>query len=108
MHIKHGDKLYYALNPVERTTMDNNFTSLRNNSVFNSHITNNKYVDIFKKLVTNELEQLPIKKVYESRDLRKGIETLESRTDIVIRPEDKGGVLLSYPWNRIKLRWKGY
>lgn len=97
-------KKYYAINPIERAITNNSFTNLRNNSVFNPHITNNKYVDLFKKLVTSELERLPIKKVYESIDLRKGLESLEGRTDIVIRPADKGGGLLSYPLNNIKQR----
>lgn len=44
-----------------------------------------------KKLVMSELQRLPIKKVYESIDLRKGLESLEGRTDTVIRPADKGG-----------------
>lgn len=84
-------KKYYALNPVERTAVSNKFTNLRNNSVFNPHIANNRYVDLFKKLVITELEQLPIKKAYEHRDLKKGLDSLERRTDIIIRPADKGG-----------------
>lgn len=48
-------------------------------------------MNLFKKLVTTELEQLPIRKVYEQRDLRRGLETLKNRTNIVIRPADKGG-----------------
>lgn len=89
-------KKYYALNPVERTTMEIQTIGLKNNSVFNPHIANNKYVDLFKRLVTTELDQLPTKKVYEHRDLRKGIELLGNRTDIVIRPADKGGRLWYY------------
>lgn len=77
-------KKYYALNPIERLAMENNTTGLKNNSVFNPHIANNKYVDLFKRLVTTELEQLPVKKVYEHRDLKRGIESLDKRTDIVI------------------------
>lgn len=84
-------KKYYALNPVEKAIRNTNHTSLKNNSVFNPYIANNKYVDLFKKLVTSELEQLPVKKVYEQKDFKKGMKTLEKRTDIVIRPADKGG-----------------
>lgn len=60
-------KKYYAQNPVERAAIEGNFTELRNKSVFNHKIVNNKYVDLLKRLVTTELEQLPIKKVYEQR-----------------------------------------
>lgn len=84
-------KKYYALNPVEKMVINNKFTNLRNNSVFNPHVANNKYVDLFKKLVTTELEQLPIKRAYEHRDFKKGLSALEKRDDIVIRPADKGG-----------------
>lgn len=84
-------KKYYAQNPVEKMAMDNRFTPLRNNSVFNPHIANNKYIDLFKKLVTTELEQLPVKKIHEQKDIKKGLRSLEKRKDIVIRPADKGG-----------------
>lgn len=85
--------------------MGNNFTQLRNNSVFNPHIVNNKYVDLFKKLVTTDLEQLPIKKVYEQKDIRKGLKSLESRKDIVIRQADKGRgiVVLSLEQYKIEM-----
>lgn len=52
-------KKYYALNPVEKTVINNKFTSLRNNSVFNPHVANNKYVDLFKKILPQSLNSYP-------------------------------------------------
>lgn len=50
---------------------------------------------MFKKLVLAELERLPVK-VYESQDIKKGIESLEASKDIVNHPVDKGGGVLFY------------
>lgn len=97
-------KKYFALNPVEKTAINEKFTGLRNNSVFNPFVANNKYVDLFKKLVNTELEQLPIKKVHEHRNFKKGLESLEKRTDIVIRPADKGGVSWYSHYSNTRMR----
>lgn len=91
---------YYVQNPMERVVMEGNHTELRNNSVFNPSIANNKYVDMFKRLGTAELEKLPIKKEYEHKNIEKGIELLEKRKDTVVCPADKGEVLRYYPQKR--------
>lgn len=39
------------------------YTQLRNKSMFNHKIQDIRYVDVFKKLVTNDLEILKIKKI---------------------------------------------
>lgn len=67
------------------------YTQLRIRSTFNPKIQNNRHVDMFKKLLTKDLEMLNIKKPIGQGHIKEGVKTLEKRKDLVIRPADKGG-----------------
>lgn len=70
----------------------NSFHSgLRNKSTFNPLNKENKFLDVFKNMVVNDLDTLKVKKVQDPQYIKRGIESLEKRKYIVIRPADKGG-----------------
>lgn len=72
-------------------------SSLRNKSIFNHPVNNNKYVDVFEQVVLEDLKTLKIKKREEPNFVKSGIRKLTKRKDIVIRSADEGGgiVILS-------------
>lgn len=85
-------KKYFLANPsrtVASTTSDH--SGLWNKSVFNPLNTDNKCMNVFKNMVMKDLDSLRIKKVQDPLFIKRGIESLEKRKDIVIRPTDKGG-----------------
>lgn len=88
-------KKYIASNPFKkRAPVENSdvvHSSLRNKSIFNPPVNNNKHVDVFKKAVFQELKDLKIKKSVGPKYIKCGINKLIKRKDIVIRPADKGG-----------------
>lgn len=67
---------------------------LRNNSTFNPQVANNQHIEVFKKLVLQDLELLTPKKISDPIHIKKGIKTLTERKDIVIRPADKGAAVV--------------
>ena len=66
-------------------------STLRNNSVFNPQVSNGQHIEVFKKLVLQDLEALKLKKASDPPHIKRGIQSLKKRKDIVIRPADKGG-----------------
>lgn len=76
---------------------DNNgiqYSNLKNKSLFNPPPGNEGHIEVFKKLVLKDLQELKIKKVYNPGDIKNGIKKLEARKDIVIRQADKGGAIV--------------
>ena len=82
--IKYGSSTLTPTNPIQHST-------LRNNSVFNPQVSNNPNIEVFKKLVLQDLDGLKLKKASDPIHLKKGMQSLKKRKDIVIRPADKGG-----------------
>lgn len=66
-------------------------TTLRNRSLFNPPVGDNGHIEVYKRLATQALTKLEIRKSKVARDIELGIKHLENRKDIVIRPADKGG-----------------
>lgn len=85
------------VNTVVPTHQEIAHSSLRNKSIFNPPIKDNKHIDVFKKIVLDEVKDLKIKKREDPKFIKNGIRKLIKRRDIVIRPADKGGgiVILS-------------
>ena len=65
-------------------------SGLKNKSLFNPQISNNHFIEVFKQLVLKDIEELPVKGV-NPRYIKEGIESLEDKKNVVIRPADKGG-----------------
>lgn len=72
-------------------------SGLKNHSLFNPPNTANQHLEVFKNLVLQDLDKLKPKKNVNPRNIKEGIEMLETRNDIIIMPVDKGGgvVILS-------------
>ena len=66
-------------------------SGLKNKSLFNPQISNNHFIEVFKQLVLKDIEELPVKKGVNPRYIKEGIESLEDKKNVVIRPADKGG-----------------
>lgn len=69
-------------------------SNLRNKSTFNPLNADNKYLEVFKNMVFNDLDKMRKQKVVDPQNIRKGMESLEKRKEIIIRPADKGGGLV--------------
>ena len=84
-------------NPINTQTKKSNpvntvqHSNLRNNSVFNPQVHDNHFINVFKKLVLQDLDTLEVKKASNPIHIKNGIQSLTKRSDIVIRPADKGG-----------------
>lgn len=87
-------------NPGEgrgRASPDNNgilFSDLRNKSLFNPPTGTAGHIDVFKKTILNDLQDLKIKRVLDPGIIKNGIKKLEARKDIVLRQADKGGAIV--------------
>lgn len=64
---------------------------LRNSSVYNPQVSDNQFIDVFKKSVLQDLDTLKLKTASNPIHIKKGIQSLKKRNDIVICPADKGG-----------------
>lgn len=73
---------------------ENSHHLLRKKSVFNPHNADNKYLDVFKNMITEDLEKLQVRKVNYPHWIKKGFESIEQRKKFVIWPADKGGGLV--------------
>ena len=89
-------KRYFLSKPTSTAApIANSYHSgLRNKSTFNPLNKENKFLDVFKNMVVNDLEALKVKNVLDPQYIKRGIESLAKRKDIVIRPADKGGGLV--------------
>lgn len=66
-------------------------SGLKNKFLFNPTQPSNHQVGVFKQLVLKDLEGIVPKWNTNPRYIQVGIEKLEHRSDIIIRPADKGG-----------------
>lgn len=66
-------------------------SELRNKSIFKSPISNNKHIEVFKKVVLQDLKDVKIKKKEKPNYIKSGIQKLTKRKDVVIRPAKGGG-----------------
>lgn len=69
-------------------------STLCKNSLYNPQISDNQHINVFKKLVLQDLESLKLKKMSDPIHIKKGTKLLTERNYIVIRPADKGGALV--------------
>lgn len=69
-------------------------SSLRNRSLFNPPVLNNEHIQVFNRMVIQDLEQLKYKKISEPNNIQIGIKRLEQNKEIVVRPADKGGAIV--------------
>ena len=76
-------------NSVNRVPTPATDSGLRNKSLFNPLVAANQPLDVFKGLLLCDLELINPKKDLNPRHIRDGIELLEKRKEIVIRPADK-------------------
>lgn len=84
-------KKHFISNTTGRTARNNSLgTGLRNKSIFNPPSSDNKFTEVFKNMVVNDLEQLKIRKVHDPEYIRRGIQFLEDKKEVVIGPADKG------------------
>lgn len=86
---------------VDRNTRDLTETSgkvvysqLRNKSLFNPQVHNNQHIEVFNKIITQEIEKMKIRKISDPTTIKNGIKELEENKRIVIRPADKGGAIV--------------
>lgn len=63
-------------------------------NLFNPPNTDNKYIEVFRNMVITDLDSLKVKKVWDPVYIKKGIQALEEKKEILIRPADKGGGIL--------------
>lgn len=75
-------------------------STLKNKSLFNPPPGNEGHIDVFKRMVIQDLNKLQVKKAWDPMKIRKGIK--QERKNIVIRSADKGGQLLFYQKKRTK------
>lgn len=66
-------------------------SGLRNASLFNPPGFMPPSISVFKELVLKDLDKLKIRKYYKDTRFHEGLESLKQRSDIIIRPADKGG-----------------
>lgn len=64
---------------------------MRNRFKINPLASDNTFTEMFKNMVVNDLEQLKIKKGYDLEYIKRGIQSLEEKKEVVIRPADKEG-----------------
>lgn len=90
-------KKYILSNPpttgmkIPRIVSEMEQSTLRKNSLYNPQVSDNHHIEVFKKLVLQDLDTLKLKKVSDPIHINIGIQTLTKRKDIVIWPADKGG-----------------
>lgn len=67
-------KSIFLSNPIQKTSgiYDGYHTNLRNKFTFNPHNVDYKYIDVFKNMVVNDLENVKVKKVRDPMFIRKG------------------------------------
>lgn len=69
-------------------------SNLKNKSVFNPPNVDNKHIEVFKSMVLSDLDSMKVRKIKDPTFVKKGITSLESKKDVIIRPADKGGGLV--------------
>lgn len=91
-----GIQKYIRKINIKKYILSNSMNSVQNsmlryNSLYNPQVNDNHFIDVFKKLVSQDLDSLKVKKVSYPIHIKKGIQLLTNRKNIVIRPADKGG-----------------
>lgn len=76
---------------------------LRNKSVFTPQNVDNKFLDVFRNMVTEDLENVRVRKVNYPYWIRKGIESIEQNKYVVISPANKGGVIMSKKYYQMEM-----
>lgn len=91
-----NQKKYFLSKPDTRPaiTEHDHHSSLKNRSVFNPNNSDNKYVEVFKSMVLEDIDKLKYRKQNNPDWIRKGIESIENKKNVIIRPADKGGGLV--------------
>ena len=69
-------------------------SSLKNQSVFNPQKGTNHHIEVFRKMVQDDIRELPIPQNGSSAKFKQGIKSIEQNKQIVVRPADKGGGLV--------------
>lgn len=79
-------------NPVTRPSpiSDGHHSSLRNKSVSNPQNKDNKHIEVFQNMILGNLHRLKVKKLQNPSWIKRGIEKLEKKKDLVIHPADGG------------------
>lgn len=69
--------------PLEKKTLNkeetSQYTTLRNKSIVNPPVSDNGHIEVFKKMVVQDLQSIELKKVRDAKDIEIGIKRLENR-----------------------------
>lgn len=87
-------KKYFLAYPIKNVAPVRVNSTLRNKSIFNSLNADNKFLEVFKNMVSKDVDGLKVKKLTDPQYIKGGMEPLEKRKEIVIRPTDKGESLV--------------
>lgn len=69
-------------------------STLKNKLLFNPPPGSEGHIDVFKRMVTQDLNKIQIKKAWDPMEIRRGIKQLKEKNNIVIKPVDKGGTMV--------------
>lgn len=77
----------YMLNKTVATNVDNRglidtpgrvtHSQLRNKSLFNPPVHNNQHIEVFNKMVTQEVDKISVRRLKDAQVIRNGIKELE-------------------------------
>lgn len=81
-------------NIVEKPPDPDIHSGLKNQSVFNPQKGSNHHIEVFRKMVQDEIRKLPTPPKSASAKFKQGIKSIEKNKQIVVRPADKGGGLV--------------
>lgn len=90
-------KRYISSNPIpDSQPPANSFrhSGLTNASLFNSPGALAPSLKVFRDVVLRDFDQVPINRVKTDREFVAGLDSLCEKKDLVIRPADKGGIII--------------